>query len=189
VRILLRIWRGAQACHVQQNRRRSRRIGPLLETAMPIIESGAVRDRLSACPIATFAEGELILRQGTVSERLLFLSEGAVDIVRDEVTLARVSEPGAVLGDMAVILGRPHSADVRAATPARCHVIEHAERRLRTEPELALYVMTVLAGRLDAANGLLIEAREQLENAGPQRGFLAETLDNLGRALRGGVPL
>jgi CRP/FNR family transcriptional regulator, cyclic AMP receptor protein len=163
---------------------------PVLEAAMPIIEPDAVRDRLSACPIVAFAEGDLMLRQGTVTERLLFLCEGAVDIVRDQVTLARVSEPGAALGDMAVILGRPHSADVRAAAPSRCHVIEDAARLLRAEPELALYVMTVLASRLDAVNGHLIEARERLGDAGPQRSFLAETLDNLGRAIRGGgVPL
>ena len=156
---------------------------------MPIIEPSAVRDRLTVCPTVAFAEGELMLRQGTVSERLLFLCEGAVDIVRDQVTLARVSEPGAVLGDMAVILGRPHSADVRAAAPSRCHVVEDAARLLRAEPELALYVMTVLASRLDAVNGLLIEAREQLGDTGPQRGFFADMLDNLGLAMRAGVPI
>jgi CRP/FNR family transcriptional regulator, cyclic AMP receptor protein len=157
---------------------------------MPIIEPGAVRDRLAACPIVTFAEGALIMHQGSVSERLLFLSEGAVDIVRDQVTLARVSEPGAVLGDMAVILGRPHSADVWAAAPTRCHVLEDPARLLRAEPELALYVMTVLASRLDAVNGLLIEAREQLgDEAAPQHGFFTDMLNNLGLAMRAGVPL
>jgi len=157
---------------------------------MPIIEPSAVRALLDACPIVAFAEGELILRQGTVGERMLFLKEGAVDIVRDEVTLARVTEPGAVLGDMAAILGRPHSADVRAAAPSRCHVIDDAARLLRVEPALALYVMTVLASRLDAVNGLLIEARARLGDAGPQRGFLAETLESLGRAMRGGgIPM
>jgi CRP/FNR family transcriptional regulator, cyclic AMP receptor protein len=160
------------------------------EAAMPIIEPSAVRALLDACPIEAFAEGELILRQGTVSERMLFLKEGAVDIVRDEVTLARVTEPGAVLGDMAVILGRPHSADVRAAAPSRCHVIDDAARLLRVEPALALFVMTVLASRLDAVNGLLIEARARVGDAGPQRGFLAETLESLGRAMRGGgIPM
>jgi CRP-like cAMP-binding protein len=153
---------------------------------MPIIEPDAVRDRLTACPLVAFAEGELMLRQGAVTERLLVLSEGAVDIVRDGAVLARVSEPGAVLGELAVILGRPHSADVWAAAPSRCHVVEDAGRRLLADPELALYVMTVLASRLDAVNDLLIEARARLGDAGPQRGFLAETLESLGRAMRGG---
>jgi CRP/FNR family transcriptional regulator, cyclic AMP receptor protein len=185
-------WRGNGcadlASTTQTGHAHARRPPP--EAAMPIIEPGAVRDRLIACPTVAFAAGELMLRQGTVTERLLFLCEGAVAIVRDDVTLARVVEPGAVLGDMAVILGRPHSADVRAAAPSRCHVIEDAASLLRAEPELALYVMTVLASRLDAVNGLLIEARARLGEAGAQRGFLAETLDSLGRAMRGGgVPV
>ena len=90
---------------------------------------------------------------------------------------------------MAVILGRPHSADVWAAEASRCHVIEDSRQLLRAEPELALYVMTVLASRLDAVNGHLIEARARLGDARPQRGFLAETLNSLGRAMLGGVPM
>jgi CRP/FNR family cyclic AMP-dependent transcriptional regulator len=156
---------------------------------MPIVEPGDVLASLAAYPVVAFGEGELMLRQGSVPERLLFLSEGAVDIVRDDVILARVAEPGAVLGDMAAILGRPHSADVWAAQVSRCHVIEDARRLLRAEPELALYVMTVLASRLDAVNGHLIDARARLGDAGPQRGFLTQTLDSLGRAMLGGVPM
>jgi CRP/FNR family transcriptional regulator, cyclic AMP receptor protein len=156
---------------------------------MSIVEPDAVLASLVAYPVVAFGEGQLMLRQGSISERLLFLREGAVDIVRDDVVLARVAEPGAVLGDMAVILGRPHSADVWAAQASRCHVVEDALRLLRAEPELALYVMTVLAGRLDAVNGHLIAARTRLGDAGPQRGVLAQTLDSLGRAMLGGVPM
>ena len=156
---------------------------------MPIIEPGAVRESLTAYPVASYADGDLLLRQGTTTNRLLLLSDGAVDIVRDEETIARVDEPGAVFGDMAVILGLPHSADVRAAAPTRCHVIEDAAALLKAEPDLALYVMTVLASRLDAVNGHLIEARKKLGNAAAHRGLLAETLDNIGRAMRIGVPV
>jgi CRP/FNR family cyclic AMP-dependent transcriptional regulator len=156
---------------------------------MPIIEPGAVREGLSAYPVTTYAPGDVLLRQGTSTNRLLFLIEGAVEILRDGASLARVDEPGAVLGDMAVILGRPHSADVRAATPSRCYVIEDAAALLTSEPELALYVMTVLARRLDAVNGHLIEARDRLGDADVHKGFLAETLDNIGRAMRIGIPV
>ncbi len=156
---------------------------------MPIVEPDVVLASLAAYPVVAFGEGQLMLRQGSTSERLLVLREGAVDIVRDDVVLARVAEPGAVLGDMAVLLGRPHSADVWAAQASRCHVVEDAGRLLRAEPELALYVMTLLEGRLDAVNGHLIAARARLGDAGPQRGFLADTLNSLGRAMLGGVPM
>lgn len=151
-----------------------------------IIERAEVLASLAALPEVDFAEGDLVLRQDTRTERLLFLEEGAVDIVRDGVTIARVAEPGAVLGDMAVILGQPHSADVWAAAPTRCHVVNDAAALLRAEPALALYVMTVLASRLDAVNGHLIEARKALDDTTPQPGFLAEILEDFGRAMRGG---
>jgi CRP-like cAMP-binding protein len=154
-----------------------------------IIEPADILESLSAFPLVGFEEGDLLLRQGTVTQRLLFLRDGAVDIVRDQVTLARIAEPGAVLGDMAVILGRPHSADVRAVRPSRCHVVEDAAALLTAEPNLALYVMTVLASRLDEVNRHLIEARNRLGAAGPQRGFFSETLDSMGRAMRIGVPV
>jgi CRP-like cAMP-binding protein len=154
-----------------------------------IIEPADILESLSAFPLVGFEEGDLLLRQGTVTQRLLFLRDGAVDIVRDQVTLARIAEPGAVLGDMAVILGRPHSADVRAVRQSRCHVAEDAAALLTAEPTLALYVMTVRASRLDEVNRHLIEARNRLGAAGPQRGFFSETLDSMGRAMRIGVPV
>jgi len=156
---------------------------------MPIDPPDAILRGLAAYPVAAFEAGDLLLHQGSVGERLLFLSEGAVDIVRDDVILARVAEPGAVLGEMAVLLGQPHSADVRAAQPTRCRVVEDAGRLLQAEPALALYVTTVLARRLEAVNRQLVEARARLSDADPQRGFLAETLDNLGRAMVGGAPI
>jgi hypothetical protein len=90
---------------------------------------------------------------------------------------------------MAVIPGRPPSADVRAVPPSRCHVAEDAAAHLTPEPHLALSVMTVLASRLDEVNRHLIEARNRLGAAGPQRGFFSETLDSMGRAMRIGVPV
>ena len=154
---------------------------------MPIVEPNSILESLSADPLVDFAEGDLLLRQGDHTKRLFFLRDGAVEIVRDGAALAQVSEPGAVFGDMAVILGRPHSADVLATRPTRCHRIDNAAQRLQAEPALALYVMTVLATRLDAVNGSLIEARERLGES--ERGFLADTLDKLGRAMGVGVPL
>jgi CRP-like cAMP-binding protein len=154
-----------------------------------IIDPATALQSLAGLPTVSFTAGEVMMRRGETTRRLLFLIEGEALIVRDAITLARVMEPGAVLGDMAVILGRPHSADVRAAEPTRCHVIEDAAAALATEPQLALYVMTVLASRLDAVNGHLIDARQRLGEDSPHRRFFEETLDTIGRAMRIGLPV
>jgi CRP-like cAMP-binding protein len=118
---------------------------------------------------------------------MLFLNRGAVDVVKDEVQLTRVTEPGAVFGDMSVLLGQPHSADVLAVEPSSFYIVDHAERFLRKEPLIALYVATVLARRLDEVNRHLIQAWGRSVEP-EQRRFFTETLRKIAGALQLGVP-
>ena len=85
---------------------------------MLIVEPAQVLEKLSGFPLRAFERGDVILSEGSDTHRLLFLNRGAVDVVKDEVQLTRVTEPGAVFGDMSVLLGQPHSADVLAASRA-----------------------------------------------------------------------
>jgi CRP-like cAMP-binding protein len=42
---------------------------------------------------------------------LLFLKSGAVEVIKDGVQIASVSAPGAVFGELAVLLDQPHTAE------------------------------------------------------------------------------
>jgi hypothetical protein len=53
---------------------------------------------------------------------------------------------------------------------------------------VALYVATVLAGRLDAVNRLVVEARQRALESDQRRGLIAEMIDRLARALQIRVP-
>ena len=97
--------------------------------------------------------------------------------------IARVSEMGAVFGEMAVLQGRPHSANVLAVQPSSFYVVDDAEAFLKKEPLVALYVAVVQSGRLDAVNGHLIEARKRIAEFGQRRGLFVEVLDKIGSAL------
>jgi CRP/FNR family transcriptional regulator, cyclic AMP receptor protein len=154
---------------------------------MLIVEPRLVLEKVSAFPLRAFERGDIVLSEGSETHRLLFLNRGAVDVVKDEVQLTRVSEPGAVFGDMSVLLGLPHTADVLAVEPSSFYIVDHAEGLLRQEPLLALYVATVLARRLDEVNGHLIRAwgREEPEQ---RRRFFTETLRKMAAALQIGVP-
>jgi CRP-like cAMP-binding protein len=61
-----------------------------------------------------------------------------------------VAEPGAVFGELSVLLDQPHTADVRALEASQFHVAD-AAAMLRVDPIALLYVATVLAQRLDNA--------------------------------------
>jgi CRP/FNR family transcriptional regulator, cyclic AMP receptor protein len=151
---------------------------------MLIMEPGEVLAKLVDFPIRVFEQGDVVLSEGSVTGRLLFLKQGLVDIVMEGVDLTRVSEPGAVFGEIGVLLGQPHTADVLAVQPASFYIVEDADAFLKAEPLVALYIAMVLAQRLNVVNHLVIEAKSRAAEEGQRRGFLMETLDRLGRALQ-----
>jgi len=65
--------------------------------------------------------------------RLLILKEGAVAVVKEGVEIARVTEPGAVFGELSALLDQPHTADVRALEASQFHVAD-AATTLRVDP-------------------------------------------------------
>jgi CRP/FNR family transcriptional regulator, cyclic AMP receptor protein len=107
-------------------------------------------------PLTSYQAGETVLSAASTTGRLLILKEGAVAVVKDGVEIARVTEPGAVFGELSVLLGQPHTADVRALEASQFHVAD-AATILRIDPTALLYVATVLAQRLDSANKALLE--------------------------------
>lgn len=65
---------------------------------MPRIpDADEFRTGLTKLPVLTFQPGEMVLTAGSSTGRLLVLRKGAVEILRDGVQLARVSDAGAVL--------------------------------------------------------------------------------------------
>ncbi len=97
---------------------------------------------------------EAVVRRGDTDASLLVLVHGrlragAVSAEGREVTLGLI-EPGAVLGEIALLDGQPRSLDVTAMTDSLLLVVE---RRgflpfLRARPDLMLRLMTLLCDRL-----------------------------------------
>ena len=84
---------------------------------MPLIpDPAAFRARIAALPVVSYEIGETVIAGGTTSGRLLVLKKGAVEVLKDGVRLAEVSEPGVIFGELSMLLERPHTADVRAAS-------------------------------------------------------------------------
>jgi CRP/FNR family transcriptional regulator, cyclic AMP receptor protein len=155
---------------------------------MLIVEPSLVLEKVSGFRLRAFERGDIVLSEGSATHRLLFLNRGAVDVVKDEVQLTRVTEPGAVFGDMSVLLGQPHTADVLAVEPSSFYIVDHAEGFLRKEPLVALYVATVLARRLDEVNRHLIHAWGRSAEPEQRRRLFTETLRKIAGALQIGVP-
>jgi CRP/FNR family transcriptional regulator, cyclic AMP receptor protein len=154
----------------------------------PILDARLVLQKLSSLPIETYRQGELVLAGGSTTGKLLIMSEGAVEVVRGGVRIAEIAHPGAVFGDLSLLLDQPHSADVRALATSTFYVAD-GRTLLRVDPITTLYVAMVLAQRLDTVDSLLVEAKRELARAAQPRRLFDETLDQIGRTLRYGPPL
>jgi CRP-like cAMP-binding protein len=94
---------------------------------MPVIPDSAVlQKKVSALPVVTYQAGENVLTAGSRTGHLLILKKGAVAIVKENIEIAKVAEPGAVFGELSTLLDRPHSADVRASETSQFHVADAA---------------------------------------------------------------
>ena len=134
---------------------------------MPVIPDSAVlQKKVSALPLVTYQAGENVLAAGSRTDQLLILKKGAVAIVKENIEIAKVAEPGAVFGELSTLLDRPHSADVRALETSEFHVAD-AAALLVQDPLVLLYVTVILARRLDAANEALIELKSQVQKDQP----------------------
>src|SRR6266516_3846952 len=145
---------------------------------MPLIPDMAVFQRkLATLPVVTYQAGETVLSAASTTGQLLILKEGAVSVIKEGLEIATVTEPGAVFGELSVLLDQPHMADVRALEASQFHVADAASL-LRVDPIALLYVATVLARRLDDANQALIELRRQVQ-AGQPRSVIEQAVEKM----------
>jgi CRP/FNR family cyclic AMP-dependent transcriptional regulator len=152
---------------------------------MPLIPDAAtIQKSLAMLPISRYEPGEMVIAAGATTGKLLFLRQGEVEVVREGTQIARIAEPCSVFGDLAVLLDKPHTADVRALERSEFNVAD-AATLLASNPAVTLYIAAILAGRLDAANGALIELRRQLETGKP-RVAIARTVDKIADLLSSG---
>jgi CRP/FNR family cyclic AMP-dependent transcriptional regulator len=142
------------------------------------------QETIASLPVAKFRTGESVLTAGSTTGFLLVLKKGSAEVVKDGAQIAVVSTPGAVFGEMAVLLGQPHTADVLALEPSEFGVAD-ASAVLTNDPAFTLYVAAVLARRLDNANHALIEVKRQLVEGEPRK-TIGKSVETLREFLRTG---
>lgn len=131
-------------------------------------------------PAKVFAPGTFLIRQGGAPGSLFVLESGEVEVLRGETVVATIAEPGAIIGEMSVLLDAHHSASVRAKGAVFAHEVENAATALRKHPELLYKVAQILARRLGATTTFLVETREKLADTADLE-FLEKVYELLGR--------
>jgi protein lysine acetyltransferase len=64
--------------------------------------------------------GTLLLGEGTTSDEFLYLASGNAEVVRSG-RLIGTARPGSIVGELAVLSGKPRTASVTTTTPALVH--------------------------------------------------------------------
>lgn len=126
----------------------------------------------------SFVPGDVVMEQGGASGRLMVLIEGEVEILRDSVCVAKSSQPGAVFGEMSVLLGSAHTATVRVLKPSSFAMIENPRQFLASSADASFQVASLLAKRLDALNKYLVDVKQQYEGH-DHIGMVDEVLETL----------
>src|SRR3954451_12649963 len=83
------------------------------------------------------AAGTLIVAEGGTTGHLYVLMQGKLEVLKGEMVVATVTEPGAVLGEMSVLLGQPHNGNAGACSDCALYEFEDAASFLRPEAGVA----------------------------------------------------
>jgi len=136
-------------------------------------------------PLETFAPGTHLTTEGTRSGQLYILVSGRLSVQREGVSLATIDEPGAIIGEMAVLLGIPHSATVVAQTEATVRVVADALDTLSQNAEFALHLATIACARLNATSALLVELKSHAAGKAKEQALMGRILMALAATPKG----
>jgi CRP/FNR family cyclic AMP-dependent transcriptional regulator len=125
------------------------------------------------------AAGTEVLHEGGRTGHLFVLIEGRLEVVKGDTVVASISEPGAVLGEMSVLLDMPHTATVRAARDSAIYEIDDAASFLRQQPFVALIIARMLAQRLNVANTYLADLKRQYAGHGNHLAMVGDLLQSM----------
>ena len=138
-----------------------------------------ILEHCSVLPQIHFEEGEVLLAEGISSDKLFVLCEGVIEVFRADDTIAMVSEPGAVFGEMSVLLGIEHTASVRTKSASTLYLIEGAKKFLAQNPAFLMPVACMLAARLRNSTTYLIDLKRQFRDQGDHFTMVDQVLESM----------
>lgn len=141
-----------------------------------------MRTILSFCqdlPKVTFSPGDVLFSEGGRTGILYILTEGEVEVLKGDFQVTTVSEPGAVFGEISVLLGIPHTATVKALSASRAHVVQRADEFLQSQPDITYQLAKLLAQRLYGVTTYLADLKNQFEDQENHLGMVDVVLETL----------
>ena len=116
-----------------------------------------ILDLCRGVPERTFEPGTILFAEGKKSGALCVLIDGEVEILKGEFQVNLVSDPGAIFGEMSILLNIPHTATVRARTRCHVHFVDDGDVFLRANTAIAYDCLKIVAQRLNGMTTYLAD--------------------------------
>lgn len=130
-------------------------------------------------PRQTIAAGGCLIEEGVPDGALYVLAAGRVEILKDRHSINLVDSPGAVFGEVSLLLDQPPMATVRCLADCAFFVAADGSRFLQQYPEACWHVARVLARRLNGLTHYLIDLKAQFADRQDHLGMVDEVLESL----------
>ena len=132
----------------------------------------------TALPEVAFGPGEIVIREGGSAGALWILVSGALKVTKCGVVVNSVTRPGALVGEISVLLDTVNGATVEAT---RASVLRHAadgKALLASDPAITQLVAIGLAERLNFVTTYLVDLKQQYGDA-PGLTMVSDVLNQL----------
>ena len=132
----------------------------------------------AALPAVEFGPGDVVIEEGGSAGALWILVSGALQVRKGAVVVNTVTRPGALIGEIAVLLDTANTATVVATQRS---VLRHAvdgRTLLESDPRIARHVAMGLAERLNFVTTYLADLKQQYGDA-PGLSMVSDVLAQL----------
>jgi CRP-like cAMP-binding protein len=116
-------------------------------------------------PELSFAPGDVIVHEGGAAGPLWVLVAGSLQVHKGDVLVNTVTQPGAIVGEISLLLNAVFSATVKAAEPSVMRYAADGRALLSSDPAITRLLAVGLAERLNFVTSYLADLKEQYGDA------------------------
>ena len=124
-------------------------------------------------------DGDVVIRTGETDHAVHVLMSGALAVRRGGIAVASLRGPGAIVGELGLLLGTPATADVVVDGGATVGRLDDARELFRDQPEFGRHLAILLAQRLQRATNFLGDLEQLYSDAEGALGLVPAVMTDL----------
>ena len=116
-------------------------------------------------PEVAFDPGDIVISEGGDAGGIWVLMSGKLLVRKGDVPVNTIDQPGAIVGEISLLLGHSHGATIEATEPTRARYASDGGALLSGEPEITRLIAVGLAERLNFVTAYLADLKHQYGDA------------------------